>query len=136
MTSNAKKGNSFVLKMATTFNGSTYEQVAALRATSLTINNSTVDVTTKDSVWQCLMPGGGVKSISVSADGIFSAGTGQDRLREAMLATTLWNAQIVDEDANTWTGAFHIESVEYGGDANSEETFSVSMSSAEEIVYA
>ena len=49
MTTNAKKGNSFLLQVADTYNGSSYTTVAAMKTTSLVINNASVDITNKDS---------------------------------------------------------------------------------------
>ena len=47
MTTDAKKGNSFLLQIASTFNGSSYTNIAAMRPTSMTINKSSVDITNK-----------------------------------------------------------------------------------------
>lgn len=136
MTTNAKKGNSFLLQIATAFDGSTYETVAAMRTTSLDVNKSSVDITNKDSTgWQELCPGGGVKSISISAEGVYSDGQGQANVIAASLASTHWNWKLIDEVGDDFTGAFHIDSLSFGGDANVEENFSITLSSADVIAY-
>jgi len=136
MTTNAKKGNSFLLQQATTFDGATFATIAAAKTTSMVINNTTVDITNKDSnAWQELCSGGGVKSISVTMDGIYSDGTSQSLMIEASMAATSWNFQIIDALGDTFTGSFHVESLTFAGDANDAETFSLSLSSQDEIVY-
>lgn len=137
MTTSAKKGNSFVVKIATTFNGATYQQLGALRTTGLTLNKTTVDITNKDSTgWQELLPGGGVKSISISGEGVYTDHTSQAFLIDAWEASTHWNFELVDEVGDTFTGAFHVDSIDFGGDSDAEHNFSLSLSSADVIVHA
>ena len=136
MATNAKKGNSFILKLATTFNGNTYETVAELRATSMTINKAVVDITNKDSAgWTEALPGGGVKSAAISASGVYTDGASQKRMITAYNASTHWNAQIIDEAGNTFTGAWNIDSLQFAGDHNVEQTFEISMSSSDAITF-
>jgi predicted secreted protein len=81
------------------------------------------------------MAGGGVKSASATGDGVFANDATQIRLVTASMATTHWNARLVDEAGNTYTGAWNIDTVELSGDSNAETTYSVSLSSAGEIVF-
>ena len=86
MTTPAQKGNNFLLKIADKYDGTVYTTVAAMRTTSMTINKSSVDITSKDSNgWQELLPGGGVKSVSMSAEGVYSADTTQRDLLNAII---------------------------------------------------
>lgn len=136
MATNAKRGNLLLLKLAETFNGSTYVTVAALRSTSLTLNKAVVDITNKDANgWQEVLPGGGVKSGAISASGIYSDGTGQALMISAFNASTHWNAQVIDEDGATWTGPFNVDSLAFSGDHNAEQTFEISLSSADELTF-
>lgn len=67
----ALKGNDFLLKIATVPTGTNYITVAAMRTTSLALNKSVIDTTNKSSQgWSESLPGGGVKSVSISASGI------------------------------------------------------------------
>lgn len=136
MATNALKGNLFLLKLASTYNGSTYTAVAALRATSITLNKAVVDITNKDSQgWSEALPGGGVKSASISAGGIYSDDASQVALITAFNATTHWNAEITDEAGNSWTGAWNIDSLAFSGDANAEQTFEITMSSSDPVSF-
>lgn len=137
MPTDAKKGNAFLFKLAATYNGVTYNTVAALRATSLEINKSAVDITNKDSGgWTEQLAGGGVKSATISASGIYTAVASQVALITAFNASTHWNGQIVDEAGNTWTGAWNIDSLAFSGEHNVEQTFEITLSSTGAIVYA
>lgn len=136
MATNALKGNLFLLKLASTYNGSTYTTVAALRATSITLNKAVVDITNKDSAgWSEALPGGGVKSAAISAGGVYSDDASQVALITAFNADTHWNAQIIDENGNTWEGAWNVDSLAFAGDNNAEQTFEISMSSSDPVTF-
>lgn len=67
----ALNGNDFLLQVATVPDGSNYVTVAAMRSTSLTLNRAVIDTTNKSSNgWTESLPGGGVKSVAISASGI------------------------------------------------------------------
>lgn len=134
---NALKGNAFLLKFADTYNGSTYTTVAALRSTGLTLNKTAVDITNKDGDgWMAAMAGGGVKSATISASGIYTDVVAQTILISAFNATTHWNAQIVDEGGNTFTGAWNVDSLAFSGEHNVEQTFEITLSSSGAITFA
>ncbi len=134
MATNALKGNLFLLKLADTYDGTTYTTVAALRATSITLNKAVVDITNKDSSgWSESLPGGGVKSAAISAGGVYSDDASQTKMIDAFNASTHWNAQVTDESGNTWTGAWNIDSLAFSGDNNAEQTFEISLSSTDPV---
>ena len=136
MTTNALKGNLFLLKLESAPASGTYTTVAALRTTSMTLNKAVVDITNKSgNGWQEIMPGGGVKSASLSAGGVYSDDASQALMITAYNAGTHWSAQIVDENGNAWEGDWNIDSLAFAGDNNAEQTFEISMSSAGEIAY-
>lgn len=252
MTTPAKKGNSFLLQIADKYDGIVFTTVAAMRTTSMTISKSSVDITNKDgSGWQELLPGGGVKSMSITAEGVYSDHLTQNNLLNAIVgkiaatgtvtfgvnpsnndefifngitwtfktsgatgnetniqgnlddtlgqlnidlnasgdgsltvatytddsvdtltitydtigtvgnAYTLvdgaqgganstpsgatlnggmnqnknWNMKLIDEVGDFWSGSFQVESYDRGGDANAEDSFSVTLNSGDEITY-
>jgi len=68
----AQKGSAFLLKIGDAATPPAYTTVAGLRTTQLSINGELVVVTSKDSGgWRELLSGAGVRSVSVSAAGIF-----------------------------------------------------------------
>lgn len=111
-----------------------FSNLCGLNSKSLTINNSSIDVTTPD----CASPGGalwtetlaGVKNLSVSGDGYFEDSTAEARMNTvAMAADNSCNFEIVVPDFGTYAGAFRIDSVEFGGETEGGVTYSLSLSS-------
>lgn len=143
----AQKGMDMLLKINSS--GSTYVTVAGLRSTSITLNDETVDVTTKSSLGhRALLAGGGVNSVSVSASGVWTSDTSEELVRTALLGQgntsdgasaqtpAFKNFQMFIPDFGTMTGSFAVTSLEYAGEYNGEVTFSISLESNGYITYA
>jgi TP901-1 family phage major tail protein len=127
-------GRSFLLKIGDGEASETFSSLAGLNSKSLTINNSAIDVTTPDAS----SPGGalfsaslnGLKSVSVSGDGIFLDETAEARMNTvAMAADPEANFEIVVPDFGTYAGAFKITSLDFGGETEGGVTFSLSLES-------
>ena len=79
----AQKGSAFLLKIGDGGAPPSYDTVAGLRTTQMSINGDTVVITSKESGgWRELLSGAGVRSVSVSAAGIF-LGSAADLVRFA-----------------------------------------------------
>jgi TP901-1 family phage major tail protein len=130
-----QKGLLFLLKSGDGADPEVFNTVAAQRSTSLSINGESVDVTNKDSAAQMreLMEGGGVKSMDISGEGVFTDDASQTELEDWALAGSIDNYQIEMEDGRIYEGPFQVTSVEYSGDHNGEQTYSVELESAGEI---
>jgi len=111
-----------------------FTNLCGLNSKSLTINNSSIDVTTPD----CTTPEGalwtatlnGLKNISVSGDGYFEDSTAEARMNTvAMGADNACNFQIVVPDFGTYAGAFRIASLDFGGETEGGVTYSLSLES-------
>lgn len=134
-------GRAMLVKIETTDGGGTYTTVFGLNSKTLTINNTSIDVTTPDQT----TPGGvlwtetlnGVKNVAVSGDGFFEDdGTADARvIAQAMAADNEADFQIEVPDLGTWTGNFRIASFEMGGETEGGVTFSISLESNGEISY-
>ena len=62
-----EKGSAFLLKVGNGNVPATYETVAGMRTTQLSVNGEAVNITSKDSGgWRELLSGAGVRSVSVS----------------------------------------------------------------------
>lgn len=117
MPTDAKRGNDFLLQVASTPSGVDYITVGALRATSIELNKAAVDITNKDSSgWTETLAGGGVKSVTVSGSGIYTDDISQRELFEAYLGinrakgtitlnSNPTNGQTVVINGVTWTFA-------------------------------
>jgi len=127
-------GRSFLLKVGDGAASEVFTALAGINSKSITINNSSIDVTTPDAS----SPGGvlfaqslnGLKSMSVSGDGIFLDETAEARLNTvAMQADPVANFEMVVPDFGTFAGEFRVASLEFGGETEGGVTFSVSLES-------
>ena len=86
----AQKGSAFLLKISNGATPAVYQTVAGLRTTQMSITGDTVVITSKESGgWRELLSGAGVRSVSVSAAGIFLGSAAEAQIRTAAMAGTL-----------------------------------------------
>ena len=127
----AQKGKDLLIKLDTSGTGD-FETVAGLRATRISFNAETVDVTTLDSAggWRELLTGAGVKSAAISGSGIFKDASTDERARQVFFdgETPAW--QVIIPDFGVVEGTFQLTAIEYSGDYNGEATYELSMASA------
>ena len=137
----AGKGSSFLLKDNSTGTPAT---IGGLRSTSMTINGEAVDITTKDSnafitsgndKARDLLQGGGVRSMSITASGVFTDSSTENLLRGFAFDGAIQNYDLVFSDGSKIAGAFLITSYERAGEFNGEETYSVTLESSNTITY-
>ena len=137
----AGKGSSFLLKDNSTGTPAT---VGGLRSTSMTINGEAVDITTKDSnafissgndKARDLLQGGGVRSMTLSASGVFTDSSTENILRGFAFDGAIQNYDLVFSDGSKISGAFLVTSYERAGEFNGEETYSVTLESSNTITY-
>jgi TP901-1 family phage major tail protein len=138
----AQKGSSFLLKDNS---GGSAVVIGGLRSTSMTINGEMVDITAKDSatftgssghdIGRALGSNMGIRSMSVSASGVFTDSAGENNLRGAAFTGSSVNYDLVFGDGSTVKGAFIITSYERAGEYNGEETFSVTLESNGTMTY-
>jgi TP901-1 family phage major tail protein len=133
----AQKGKALLLKVGSGEPVS-YATVAGLRLTRLALNADPVDVTNMDSVneWRELLGGAGVKSASVSGQGVFKDAASDATLRTIFFAQETRLFQIVIPDFGALTGLFAISQLEYGGEYKGEVTFGLTLASAGDLAFA
>jgi len=109
-----------------------FQTLAGLRATRLTFNADTIDVTSLDSQggWRELLTGGGVKSAAVSGSGVFRDDASDARARQLFFDGEMPAFQVIIPDFGVVEGAFQLTSLEYAGTLNGEATYEVSLASA------
>ena len=136
-----QKGSSFLLKDNSTGTPAT---IGGLRSTSMSINGEMVDVTTKDSnafvtsgndKARDLLQGGGIRSMSISASGVFTDSSTENILRGFAFDGAIQNYDLIFGDGSKVAGAFLITSYERAGEYNGEETYSVTLESHNTITY-
>lgn len=126
-----QNGRDLLIKMDMTGDGQ-FETIAGLRASRISFNAETVDVTSIESEgrWRELLGGAGVRSASISGSGVFRDGTTDERARQVFFDGEVPGFQVVIPDFGTVQGPFQITSLEYSGSYNGEATYEVSMASA------
>ncbi|UYP68953.1 phage major tail protein, TP901-1 family [Thalassobacter stenotrophicus] len=114
-----------------------FQTLAGLRATRLTFNADTIDVTSLDSEggWRELLTGGGVKSAAVSGSGVFRDDASDARARQLFFDGEMPIFQVIIPDFGVVEGTFQLTSLEYAGTLNGEATYEVSLASAGALTF-
>lgn len=127
----AQKGSAFLLKISDGATPAVYQTVAGLRTTQLSVTGDAVVVTHKDSGgWRELLSGAGVRSVSVSAAGIFLGSAAETKVRTNALAGTLDDYELSFEDGARMRGRFLVQRLDYAGDFNGERNYTLQLESS------
>ncbi|MFK4874364.1 phage major tail protein, TP901-1 family [Novosphingobium sp. ZW T3_23] len=133
----AQKGSAFLLKIADGGSPAAYQTVAGLRTTQMSVTGDTVVVTSKDSGgWRELLSGAGVRSVSVSAAGIFLGSTAEAKIRANALTGTLDDYELSFEDGERLRGRFLVQRLDYAGDFNGERNYTIQLESSGAVAAA
>ena len=129
-------GKDLLIKVDMTSDGQ-FETIAGLRATRVSFNAETVDVTTLDSQdgWRELLAGAGVRSAAISGSGVFRDAGTDERARQLFFDGLTPDFQIIIPDFGVVEGPFQVAAIEYAGSLNGEATFELSLQSAGELVF-
>ncbi len=127
----AQRGKDLLIKLDMTGDGS-FETVAGLRATRITFNAETVEVTTLESPgrWRELLAGAGVRSASISGSGVFRDQATDERMRAIFFAGEIPVIRVIIPDFGTIEGPFQITSLEYSGQHDGEAVYELALASA------
>ncbi|MBL9069338.1 MAG: phage major tail protein, TP901-1 family [Sphingopyxis sp.] len=126
-----ENGSAFLLKIGNGAVPPTFATVAGLRTTQMSVNGEIVNVTTKDSGgWRELLSGAGVRSVSVSAAGIFTGSAAETRLRGHALAGTIDDYELSFESGERLRGRFLVTRLDYAGDYNGERNYTLNLESS------
>lgn len=134
----AQKGRALLMKIGDGASPEAFTTIGGMRSTSITLNDEAVDITNKDSTNNAreLLAQGGIKSASVSGNGVFTDSASETTLYGKWHASANANYQFLVPDLITLTGAFMLETLEYAGEYNGEVTYSFSFQSAGDITIA
>lgn len=127
----AQKGKDLLIKIDMDGTGS-FETVAGLRASRITFNADTVDVTNLDSEggWRELLGGAGVRSAAISGSGVFRDEFTDERARQIFFDGDILDFQVIIPDFGVVEGLFQITSLEYSGQHDGEAAYELSLASA------
>ncbi|MCP9483177.1 phage major tail protein, TP901-1 family [Shimia sp. CNT1-13L.2] len=127
----AQNGKDLLIKVDLTGDGQ-FETIAGLRATRVSFNAESVDVTSLESQggWRELLSGAGVKSAAISGSGVFKDANTDERARQIFFDGETPGFQVIIPDFGVVEGPFQMTAIEYAGSHNGEATYEMSMASA------
>lgn len=131
-----QKGKDLLIKLDLTGTGQ-FETIAGLRATRITFNAESVDVTSLESAggWRELLGGAGVKLAAISGSGVFRDAGTDERARQIFFDGEVPEFQVIIPDFGVVEGKFMITSVEYAGAHDGEATYELSLASAGQLSF-
>lgn len=131
-----QSGKDLLVKVDLTGDGQ-FETVAGLRATRISFNAETVDVTSLESAggWRELLAGAGVKTSAISGSGVFRDANTDERARQIFFDGEVPLFQVVIPDFGIIEGPFQITALEYAGSHNGEASYEVSLASAGALTF-
>ncbi len=131
-----QNGKDLLIKIDETSSGN-FSTIAGLRATRISFNTESVDVTSLESAggWRELLGGAGVKSASVSGSGVFRDEASDERAREIFFNGETPDFQVVIPDFGIVEGPFQVTSIDYGGTHDGEATYDLALASAGQLVF-
>lgn len=127
----AQNGKDLLIKVDMDGTGS-FQTIAGLRATRVSFNAESVDVTSLESQggWRELLAGAGVRSANISGSGVFKDAATDERARELFFDSATPGFQVVIPDFGIVEGPFQVTALEYAGSHNGEATYELSLASA------
>jgi len=131
-----QSGKDLLIKVDVSGDG-TFVTLAGLRATRISFNAETIDVTSLESAggWRELLGGAGVKSASISGSGVFRDAATDARARQIFFDGETPGFQVIIPDFGTVEGPFQVSALEYAGAHNGEATYEVSLASAGRLTF-
>lgn len=109
--------------------------IAGMRSTSLSINNEQVDVTDKDDgQWRQLLQCG-IRSMELSAAGMFTDAAIMRDIMADVVAGAINAFRIVSGAGDEFQGNYLVASCERSGEYNQAEQYTLSLASAGAITY-
>ncbi|MEM8576234.1 MAG: phage major tail protein, TP901-1 family [Pseudomonadota bacterium] len=132
----AQNGKDLLVKVDMTSDGQ-FETIAGLRATRVSFNAETVDVTSLESQggWRELLAGAGVRSCAITGAGVFKDEGTDERARQLFFDGETPGFQVIIPDFGTIEGPFQVTSLEYAGSHNGEATYELSLASAGALTF-
>jgi TP901-1 family phage major tail protein len=132
----AQNGKDLLIKVDLVGDG-TFVTIAGLRATRISFNAESVDVTSLESQggWRELLAGAGVKSASISGSGVFKDESTDERARQLFFDGEIPAFQVVIPDFGTVEGPFQVTALEYAGNHNGEASYELALASAGALTF-
>ena len=132
----SQNGKDLLIKVDMAADGQ-FTTLAGLRATRVSFNAETIDVTSLESQggWRELLAGAGVRSVSISGSGVFRDADTDERARQLFFDGEAPDFQVIIPDFGIVQGKFQVTAIEYGGSHNGEATYELSLASAGALTF-
>ena len=136
-------GRDLVIKVGDGASPEVFTQIAALRDTTISHSETSVDATTKDDAGvRQLLSGKILNAVSVSGTGVFTDSATLNTVRTSMSAGTHKNYKILIADSSattaggTYTGAFRVTAFGSAGSHSGEINYNLTLESAGTVSFA
>jgi TP901-1 family phage major tail protein len=132
----AQRGKDLLIKLD--MGSGTFETIAGLRASRISFNAETVDVTNLGSEgrWRELLSGAGVRTAAISGSGVFRDAATDERARAIFFGGEMPAFQVIIPDFGVVEGPFQISSIEYSGNRDGEAVYELALASAGALSFA
>lgn len=124
------KGALFLLKVEI---DSVFTVLAAMRTTTMTVNNETVDVTSKGDLQRELLENCGIQSVSIKAQGCISSADSYKKISYAANTGEILNVKINSNNDEICSGGFILSAFETSGEYNKDGLYSITLESADTV---
>ena len=105
--------------------------LGGLKSTTFTMNNSVIDVSTKDTLgWRELLEDGSLKFFSIACDGIFKDSATDETIRGFVFNNTLNTFTFVFPNGDTIEATFQVTNYQRKGEVEGVETYSMTLESS------
>ena len=133
----AQKGSLFLLKVGDGNIPENFTTIGGLRLTKMLLRNQTLESTDIESgAWREIMPGGGIRGISISGSGIFTNSTTEETFRTYAFNNYIKNYQLNFGNGHKLSGPFQVVSYERSAVYDDEEIYSIILESAGVIIFS
>lgn len=132
-----QRGKDILLKLEDPTGSSIFITMAGLRARTISLNAKIIDTTNADSAgeWRELLPGAGVKSLSVSGSGVFTDSAADEAIRSVFFAQDARRWQVIIPNFGALDGVMQVAALEYAGEFDGEAVYSLTLASAGAISF-
>ena len=123
------KGAIFLLDVEVTTG--VFATVAAMKTTTMTISNETVDVTSKGDSQRELLENCGIQSVSIKAQGCISSADSYKKISYAANTGEILNVKINSNNSEIYSGGFILSAFETSGEYNKDGLYSITLESTD-----
>ncbi len=131
----AQKGKDLLIKIDMDGTG-TFTTFAGLRASRISFNAETVDITNIASAggWRELLPATGLRSATVSGSGVFLSQSTVERAQKYFFNADVPVFEVYIPGIGVFRGPFQITGLELAGTFDGEVTYDITLTSGGELV--